>query len=84
MRAEYLRTNEDTQPRLERLLAAWRLPTLAPTFSQRFRHIVTMDAAYLTEVYQEVLSSHGSVEQYLRRACGVRGATIGQLQGLLE
>lgn len=77
---EYLRTNEDTAPRLERLLSSFRLTTFSPALSERMRLIVTTHPEYLAEVHRRIVDSHGSIEQYVRQLCGLSLQTVEQLR----
>jgi protein-tyrosine phosphatase len=78
--AEYLRTNDDTGPRLEQLITTLCLATFAPALGRRLQLIVTTQPEYLTEIHERVLAAHGSVERYLAEACGVTRSTVQQLQ----
>lgn len=81
--AEYLRTNEATEPRLERLLGSLCLPVFAPAFSERMRVIVATHPEYLLEVHARIISDHGSIERYLSTVCGVQSETVERLRHLL-
>ncbi|MEY4549269.1 MAG: hypothetical protein RL685_5464 [Pseudomonadota bacterium] len=80
VQAEYLRTNDDTGPRIEQLLSTLRLATLAPALGRRLQLIATTQPEYLAEIHDRVLAAHGSVERYLAEACGVTRSTVQQLQ----
>lgn len=83
--AEYLRSNDAVQPRLERLIAMLRLTILSPGLSERLRLIATTYPEYLVEIHDQILSAHGTVEQYLCQLCGVRSHVVEQLrERLLE
>lgn len=84
-RAEYLRTNDEVAPRLERLIDRLYLTTLSPALSQRLRLIVTTYPEYLAEIHDQIVTAHGSIEQYVIQVCGVRPQVVRQLrQHLLE
>lgn len=85
VRAEYLRTNDEVGPRLERLIDTLYLRALSPALSERLRLIVTTDPEYLVEIHDQIVASHGSVERFAIEVCGVRPQVVEQLRdGLLE
>jgi protein-tyrosine phosphatase len=80
VRTEYLRTNEDIGPRLERLLATLRLTKLSPPLSARMRLIMTTHPEYLVEIHERIVATHGSFEQYVGQECRLNRETIEQLR----
>jgi len=77
VRADYLRTNELFQDRLDRFIRRLRAMTLYQVPEQRMRTIAMAHAEYLDEVYAKILKDHGSVESYI----GVHQATLERLHG---
>lgn len=81
--AEYVRSNDEVGPRLERLIATLRLSSLSPALSERLRLIAATYPDYLAEIHDQILAAHGSIEQYLCQLCGVRPQTVEQLRARL-
>lgn len=64
VRADYLRTNELFQDRLDRFIRRLRRITLYQVSEQRMRTIAMAHAEYLDQVHAKILKDHGSVESY--------------------
>ncbi len=65
VRADYLRTNDQFQMRLDRFIKRLRVITLYQVPEQRMRVIAMAHAEYLDEVYARILKDYGTVEAYL-------------------
>ena len=76
VRADYLKTNDLFQERLDRFIRRLRAFTLYLIPEQRFRMIAMAHAEYLDEVYARIIKDHGSVEEYL----SLDAATIANLR----
>ncbi|WP_225410765.1 tyrosine-protein phosphatase [Stigmatella hybrida] len=79
----YLRTNDYFAPRLEKFLKVMRVLTLAQVSSERMRLILMAHPDFLEEVHGTLMKRHGSVETYLREACGIEQDTLRKLKDRL-
>lgn len=78
--ADYLRTNDQYEPRLAKLIRVMRIATLARVSEQRIRLVLMAHPEFLDEVHDRIIKTHGSVAAYLREACGVEPATLDTLK----
>ncbi|MBC3916530.1 tyrosine-protein phosphatase [Undibacterium sp. CY18W] len=77
---DYLRTNDYFTLRLAGFIRMVRTLTLGQVSAERLKQILMAHPESLDTVYQEILKRHGSVECYLREACGIGNETLQQLK----
>lgn len=80
---EYLRTNDQFRPRLDRFIRVLRLLTLFQVPASQMRVVMAAHAESLDEIHGAVVEEYGSVEQYLRMACRVETGIIEGLRARL-
>lgn len=83
VREDYLRTNDYFAPRLEKFLRVMRVLTLAQVSLERIRLILMAHPEFLDEVHGILMNRYGSVETYLREACGLEQDTLRKLKDRL-
>jgi protein-tyrosine phosphatase len=81
--ADYLRTNDYFAPRLEKVIQVMRVLTLAQVSAERMRLILTAHPEFLEAVHGALVKRYGSVEGYLRDACGLEQDTLRRLKDRL-
>lgn len=69
--------------RLERLVRALRAITLLRVPEARIRNVLRTQAETLADVLRGLERTHGSIEGYVREACGVDDATFAALRSSL-
>jgi protein-tyrosine phosphatase len=85
VREEYLRTNDYFRPRMERFIKLLRVLTLFQVSKERMRLILMVQPEFLDHIHNDMLERYGSVEGYLRGACGIEQDTLQALKAhLLE
>jgi protein-tyrosine phosphatase len=80
---DYLRTNESFGPRMEKFIRVMRAMTLFQVSPERMRLIMRAHPDFLNEVHDTLLKRYGSVEAYLREACGIAPETLRKLKDRL-
>ncbi|SET28811.1 tyrosine-protein phosphatase [Stigmatella erecta] len=80
---DYLRTNDFFAPQLEKFLKVMRVLTLSQVSPERMRLILMAHPDFLDEVYGTLMKRYGSVETYLREACGIEQDTLRKLKDRL-
>lgn len=81
--ADYLLSNPLNESETERAIKYIRLVTCFRISRARLLPLLEVRSEYLEEVLDELLSSYGTVEEYLVQACGVEERTIEALRGSL-
>jgi protein-tyrosine phosphatase len=81
--ADYLRTNEYFLPPLEKLITLARVLTLNRASPDRLRFLLRAHPEILNEVHQQIIERYGSIEAYLRDACGIGAETLARMRNLL-
>ncbi|MDC0711203.1 tyrosine-protein phosphatase [Stigmatella sp. ncwal1] len=77
---DYLRTNDFFGPRLEKFIQVMRIMTLFQVSPERMRLIAGAHPEFLNEVLSTLMARYGSVESYLREACGIDQDTLQRLK----
>lgn len=80
---DYLRTNDYFEPRLERFVKVMRVVTLSQVSPERMRLVMQAHPEFLNEVHETIVKRYGTVETYLRQACGIDQATLQNLKDQL-
>ncbi|SEM94942.1 protein-tyrosine phosphatase [Stigmatella aurantiaca] len=80
---DYLRTNDYFALRLEKFIRVMRVLTLAQVSPERMRLILMAHPDFLDEVHGTLMKRYGSVETYLREACGIEQDTLRKLKDRL-
>ncbi len=80
---DYLLSNEHFAARRERLIRILHLVTLLQLSPERMRILLSARPELLDEVHGEIVERHGSVESYLRDACGIDSASLQRLKSRL-
>ncbi|MBA4492838.1 tyrosine-protein phosphatase [Paenactinomyces guangxiensis] len=82
---EYMLSNDLIGPRMKKIERYIRWMTLFQISSDRMKPLLEVRREYLDEIYGDILKKYGSVEEYLRVACGLNQRCISNLQqNLLE
>lgn len=82
-REEYLKTNDYFRPRVDRFIQVMRVFTLRQISTERMRLVMMAHGEHLDRVHGGILSRYGSMEGYLRDACGVDAAALRRFQARL-
>ncbi|ADO75620.1 uncharacterized protein STAUR_7865 [Stigmatella aurantiaca DW4/3-1] len=71
------------RPRLEKFIRVMRIMTLFQVSPERIRLLAGAHPEFLNEVHGTLVKRHGSVESYLREACGIEQDTLQRLKDRL-
>ncbi|HEY5920876.1 MAG TPA: tyrosine-protein phosphatase [Kofleriaceae bacterium] len=80
VKTEYLRTNEQFAPRLDRFIKVLRVATLFRVSEARMREVMMAQPEHLDDIHAAIVERHGSIESYLRDACKLEPSTLQQLK----
>jgi protein-tyrosine phosphatase len=77
---DYLLTNDHFAPQLAKVIRAVRIATLFRVSPERLRLLLMAHPESLDDVHRNLVEKHGSIESYLREACGIDQATLERLK----
>ena len=80
VQSDYVLTNDSYAPQVRKLVRLVRILTLGRVPAERVRLLVGAHAELLDEVHRAIMTQHGSVETYLRAACGIDPRTLEMLK----
>ena len=80
---DYLLSNRFFEPQIARLIRNIRRMSLFRISPDRIQPVLEARKEYLEDVIDEVLNTYGTIEGYLRKACGITQQSILSLHELL-
>jgi protein-tyrosine phosphatase len=80
---DYLLSNHFSKPQIARLIRYIRRMSLFQVSPDRIRPVLEARCEYLENVLDDILNTYGTIEVYLRKACGVTHQSILTLHELL-
>lgn len=84
VRADYLRSNDCFEPRLDEFIRGMRRLTLYRASHERLRWVLTARGETLDEMFETLHTRYGSVERYAGEACGLDDQTVAALRRRLR
>ena len=78
--ADYLRTNDQYEARLAKLIRVMRVATLFQITEKRMRLVLMAHPEFLDDVHDKIVEIYGSVDAYISNACEIDHATVQKLK----